>query len=51
MSSYIKFPSSSRALIIAPVTGLRGNAFCPLLAPVIGAFEALSLCDEVVVDV
>jgi hypothetical protein len=38
-------------LIITPVTGSRGNAFCPLLAPVVGAFEAFSLCDEIVVDV
>ena len=33
------------------MTGSRGNKICPLLAPVIDAFEAFSLCDEVIVDV
>ena len=47
----IKFPSSSRGRIIAPVTGSRGNGFGPLLAPVVGAFGAFSLLDEVDVDV
>jgi hypothetical protein len=45
----IKFPSASRGLTIAPVTGSRGNGFGPLFAPVVGAFGAFSLFDEFVV--
>ena len=44
----IKFPSASRGLIIAPVTGSRGNGFGPIFAPVVGAFGAFSLFDEFV---
>ena len=46
----ITFPSSSRGLIIAPVTGSRGIGFRPgfFFSPVDGAF---SLLDEFVVDV
>ena len=49
----ITFPSSSRGLIIAPVTGSRGIGFRPgfFFAPVDGAFGAFSLLDEVYVDV
>jgi hypothetical protein len=39
----IKIPFSSRGLIIAPVTGSRGN--------VVGVFWKFSLFDEFVVDV
>ena len=33
-----------------PVTWSRGNGFGPLLAPVVGAFGAFSLFDEVVTE-
>ena len=36
--------------IIASVIGSRGNGFGPLLAPVVVAFVAFSLLDEVVAD-
>ena len=45
--SRFKFPSSSRGLIIASVTGSHGNGFESFFAPVVGAFGAFTLFNEV----
>ena len=45
--SRFKFPSSTRGLFIASVTGSRGNGFGFIFAPVVGAFGAFSLFNEV----